>query len=91
MVLAVQAVHVAVGAEFTVLRRHLHDGHTVDELLVDFAVGLKILDGNELQVVLLSKLNQFGRAHHRAVVSHDFAAQPHFLKATHFIAVTERS
>ena len=81
VVLAVELVHVAVCAELAVLggeQRACLAGH---EVVVVLAVALQLLDRDDRQVVALCHAEQLGRAHHRAVVAHDLAAQAHLLEA----------
>lgn len=70
-----QVVDVAVDLEIAVFRRHLGDGFADDVFVVAAAVVLEIVDGDEFQAVFVGDFPEVRRAHHRAVVCHDFAAQ----------------
>ena len=75
MVLAVEAVHKAVGHEIAVLGGHLGHCHLIHQLVVALAVVLQVLDGDEGETVALRELHELGSAHHGAVLPHDLAAQ----------------
>ena len=75
MMLAVQAVHIAIGGEVPVFGGHVDGGLPVHQLLVAFAVLLQVLDGDKGQAKALCQFHQLGGAHHGAVLPHDLAAQ----------------
>ena len=70
-----EVVDVAVDLEITVFGRHFGDGFADDVFVVAAAVVLEIVDGDEFQTVFVGNLPEIRCAHHRAIVSHDFAAQ----------------
>ena len=72
VVLVVEPVAVQVKLEIAVVGRQVDDLHALDEFLARAAVGDEVLDGAELQAVLLLEAQQFGHAGHRAVVVDDF-------------------
>ena len=57
--------------EVAVLGRHIDFLALLDEALFLQTVGDHVLDGDDLQVVLLGKLHELGHAGHSAVVVHD--------------------
>ena len=75
VVLAVQAVHIAIGGEVPVFGGHVDGGLPVHQLLVALAVLLQVLDGDKGQAKALCQFHQLGGAHHGAVLPHDLAAQ----------------
>ena len=75
VVFAGQVVDVAVDLEFAELRRHLGDGFADDVFVVAAAVVLEVVDGDEFQAVFIGDFPEVRRAHHRAVIGHDFTAQ----------------
>ena len=57
--------------EMTIFGRHIHLDTLLDNALLLQAVGNHILDGDNLQLVLLGKLHQLGQTGHGAVFVHN--------------------
>lgn len=79
MMFATDFVDVPVGFEMAVAGGHVGFRDTLDENFRAPAVIDEVGDGNHLEVVSACEFNQLRRAHHRAVLAHDFAAQPALL------------
>ena len=82
MVLSRQVVDIAVNLEVTIAGGHLGAGLPDHMLVVEAAVVLQRLDGDDLQPPLLCLFQQLRGPHHGAVVPHDLAAQPALGKAS---------
>ena len=59
-------------AKMAVVSRHIDLLAFFDDALLAQSVGYHILDGDDLQIVLLGKLHQLWQTGHRAVFIHDF-------------------
>ena len=81
MVLTVRDIFIAVNRELAVLRRELRLGFLFDQGFRFQARTDQLFDRDDLDVVLLREFIELGRAHHRAVVTHDLAAEAAFLQA----------
>jgi len=79
--ICVDVAHVSVDVEFTVFGRKFGFAFAFVELFGLFPVSDQVRDRADLQVVLFGENDQFVRAHHRAVIGHDFAAETRRLQS----------
>lgn len=75
MVFSRQVIVVTVNLELPETGGQLGAGFPGDMFVVETAVVLQCLDGDDLQTPLLRFFQQLSGAHHSAIIPHDFAAQ----------------